>query len=78
MIYCNKMCYNTANCRAVCSAERLRPLTSYLVTDVQSEDDGQHAGRRVATVTLGPAIANILKEHRVHHQNLHTDRVLPW
>lgn len=32
----------------------------YLVTCVQSKDDGQHAGGRVATVTLGPTIMNIL------------------
>lgn len=45
---------------------------SYLVTYVQSKDDGQHAGGRVATVALGPVIINILKENRVHHQNLNT------
>lgn len=48
------------------------PPPSYLVTDVQSEDDGQHAGGRIATVTLGPTIVSILKERRVHHQNLQT------
>lgn len=47
---------------------------SYLVTGVQSKDDGQHAGGRVATVMLGPLIMNVLKESWVHHQNLLTHR----
>ncbi len=60
-------------CSVVCYVgDRLRPVPSYLVTDVQREDEGQHAGGRVTTVTLGPTITNILKEHRVHHQNLNT------
>lgn len=46
------------------------PPPSYPVTDVQGEDDGQHACGRVATVMLVPVLINVLKEHRVHHQNL--------
>lgn len=45
-------------------------MKCYLVTYVESEDDGQHASGRVATVMLCPTIINILKEHRVYHQNL--------
>lgn len=45
-------------------------MKCYLVTYVESEDDGQHASGRVATVMLCPTIINILKEHRIYHQNL--------
>lgn len=37
---------------------------------MQCKDDGQHAGGRVAAVVLGPAVAHVLEEHRVHHQDL--------
>lgn len=45
---------------------------TYPVTNVQSEDNGQHTSGRIATVMLSPIIMNVFKKHRVHHQNLHT------
>lgn len=40
---------------------------------MQSEDDGQHASRWVATMMFSPKIINIFKENWIHHQNLYTN-----
>lgn len=62
------ICIKVARCVV---EDTLCPPVSYLVTDVQSKDDGEHASGRVATVMLGPMVINILEKHWVHHQNLH-------
>lgn len=44
----------------------------YLITDVQSKHDGQHASRGVSAMVLGPAVMSVLKEAWVHHNHLQT------
>lgn len=43
---------------------------AYLITDVQGEDDGQDAGRRVPPVAPQPAVKDVLDEGRVVDQDL--------
>lgn len=50
----------------------VRKWVLYLITEVQSKHNGQHASRGVPAMVLCPAFMNVLKEAWVHHHHLQT------